>query len=81
MIECPKCGGSEWSTASDGLGSVTSVSVACIACGYLATAIADVASTAVCDHDWREFWDGSLGYRATDCCTKCGAYQATPEEG
>lgn len=31
--------------------------------------------TAACEHDWREYWDGSLGYRATDCCVTCGAYR------
>jgi hypothetical protein len=33
---------------------------------------------ALCDHDWQEYWDGSLGYRATDCCTRCFAYRPTP---
>lgn len=31
-----------------------------------------------CDHDWDRYWDGSLGYRATDSCRKCHAYRPTP---
>lgn len=30
---------------------------------------------ATCDHNWEPFWDGSLGYRATDWCTRCNAYR------
>lgn len=34
-----------------------------------------------CDHDWQLYWDGSLGYRETDCCMKCGTYRPTPQDG
>jgi hypothetical protein len=33
----------------------------------------------LCAHDWEPFWDGSLGYSATDKCWRCGSYRrATP---
>jgi hypothetical protein len=32
----------------------------------------------LCTHDWEPFWDGSLGYAATDCCRVCGDYRDTP---
>jgi hypothetical protein len=32
----------------------------------------------LCAHDWQPYWDGSLGYRATDCCRVCGDYRDTP---
>lgn len=31
-------------------------------------------------HDWQPYWDGSLGYRATDRCTQCGDYRPTTTE-
>lgn len=31
-----------------------------------------------CPHDWINHWDGSLGYRATDQCMRCGEYRPTP---
>lgn len=34
----------------------------------------------ICHHDWAEYWDGSGGYAATDCCHKCHAYRPTPPE-
>ena len=34
----------------------------------------------LCTHDWQPFWDGSLGYAATDCCRVCGDYRPTPQE-
>lgn len=40
---CPECGGSDWVTASDGLGSVASVATVCIGCGYLTTSVVDVS--------------------------------------
>lgn len=33
-----------------------------------------------CAHDWQPYWDGSLGYTATDSCTGCHAYRPTPRE-
>ena len=39
---CPECGGTEWSTASDGLGPVASVAAACLSCGYLTTSVVDL---------------------------------------
>jgi hypothetical protein len=35
-------------------------------------------SEQLCTHDWWPFWDGSLGYAATDCCRVCGDYRETP---
>jgi hypothetical protein len=32
----------------------------------------------LCSHDWEPFWDGSLGYTATDRCRVCGDYRPTP---
>lgn len=37
--------------------------------------IQQAEAQAVCDHDWEPFWDGSLGYSATDSCTRCRAYR------
>lgn len=38
-----------------------------------------------CDHDWQAYWDGSLGYPATEGCEKCGTYRPIasigPERG
>ena len=33
----------------------------------------------ICLHDWEQFWDGSLGYSATDRCMACGDYRPTPK--
>lgn len=33
---------------------------------------------AECAHDWQQYWDGSLGYTATDYCARCHAYRPTP---
>lgn len=43
---CPKCGGTTWSTASDGLGDVASVVAACVGCGYLTTSAVSLAEPA-----------------------------------
>lgn len=42
---CPKCGGAEWVTSSDGLGDVASVASACVSCGYLTASFVDMSLT------------------------------------
>ncbi|GAA1138808.1 hypothetical protein GCM10009606_18190 [Nocardioides aquiterrae] len=41
---CPECGGTDWSTASDGLGSVASVAACCLGCGYLTASVVDLST-------------------------------------
>lgn len=45
MSECPECGGTQWATASDGLGEVASVAAVCRGCGYLTTSWISISST------------------------------------
>jgi hypothetical protein len=39
---------------------------------------AAAATFGVCDHEWEQVWDGSLGYTATDQCHRCREYRPTP---
>lgn len=44
VAPCPECGGTDWVTASDGLGEVASVAAACVSCGYLTASVVDLTS-------------------------------------
>lgn len=84
MSECPKCGGNEWVTHSDGLGDVASVAACCLTCGFLTARSIDLSTP----RPWPEnAWltDLALDERGHDCaghpCPSCPPCPIPPASG